>query len=94
MIGTQTPPQRRLRGRNGAAGEVTLLDIREALGRAKYERMRIAMLPDLAIDPWELLSERSREAYREPLDFLVPTVGALLEMATRAARRSLDDGSG
>jgi hypothetical protein len=51
---------------------------RDGLGRAHYERMRAGMHPEVALSPWEELTERTREAYRVKLDYLLPVVDDLV----------------
>lgn len=56
-------------------------EIRDALGRAHYERMRAGMHSQVAIAPWEELTEATREAYRRKLDYVTPVVYRLVSDA-------------
>lgn len=52
--------------------------IRDALGRAHYERMRQGMSPTLTLPAWEALSDSQREPYRARFDYAIPALVAVV----------------
>lgn len=73
-VGTQTPPER-LWGT--AAPEVIRRRLREAMGRAHYDRMRSGMT-DLHLPPWEELLPGTREIHRGRHDYLLSNLMYLI----------------
>lgn len=79
---TTTIEAPRRRSGEEAAGEVNVLVVRDALGRAHYERMRQRMAPDLLLPTWAGLTDAQREPYRQRTDYLVD---AVLDLTTPGA---------
>jgi hypothetical protein len=81
---TKTPPER-LWGT--AAPGATLRDaLREAMGRAHYDRMRTGMASDMVLPPWEELLAGTREIHRSRSDYLLPTLLVFIDRELRSAR--------
>ncbi len=54
--------------------------VRDALGRAHYERMAAGFARGgMPLPGWDDLSERSRESYRQQLDYVLPLVFEALD---------------
>jgi hypothetical protein len=72
-MATYTPEQYRNR-----TVQRLIAQARDDLGRAHWQRMRAGMHPDCVLPPWEDLTERTREAYRAKLDYLLPVISAVV----------------
>lgn len=84
MTATQTP-QRHDTGKVSAAGApLSVFEVHDALGRAHYERMRVAMAGNFVLPPWEDLAEGTRVAHRERMRWVLPVaLGLTREAAAR-----------
>lgn len=88
MTATQT--SRRAPGEEVARRDSTPLsvfEVHDALGRAHYERMRVAMAGNFLLPPWEDLAEGTRVAHRERMRWVLPVALGLTREA--AARNDL-----